>query len=150
MNSLRPTAMETTGYAPKEVVERVMPLVDHALVDIKAIDPSVHESRTGVSNRLILENAIRISTLTSTVVRVPLISGVNADRKSIEAIGQFAKLMPGVTTVHLLPYHTYGKNKYELLGKPYLLIDTLPVPAETVDMLKGVIEQQGLSCVIGG
>ncbi|MBP0575975.1 radical SAM protein, partial [Mycobacterium tuberculosis] len=32
------TAMETTGCVSKEIVERVMPLVDHALVDIKAID----------------------------------------------------------------------------------------------------------------
>ncbi len=144
------TAMETTGHAPKEIVERVMPFVDHALVDIKAVDPKAHESRTGVSNRLILENAIRISMLTSTVVRVPLISGVNADKESIEAIGKFAKLMPGVNTVHLLPYHTYGENKYELLGKPYPLRDSLPVAAETVDMLKGILEQQGLACVIGG
>ena len=144
------TAMETTGHAPKEVVEHVMPFVDHALVDIKAIDPAVHESRTGVSNRLILENAIRISTLTSTVVRVPLISGVNADRASIEAIGKFAQLMPGVNTVHLLPYHTYGENKYELLGRKYTMIGTKPLAAQTVDMLKGVVEGLGLRCVIGG
>ena len=144
------TAMETTGHAPKEVVERVMPYVDHALVDIKAVDPKVHESRTGVTNRLILENAIRISMLTSTVVRVPLISGLNADKESIEAIGKFAKLMPGVNTVHLLPYHTYGENKYELLGRQYTMIGTTPVPAETVDALKGLVEGMGLRCVIGG
>ena len=144
------TAMETTGHAPKEVVERVMPYVDHALVDIKAVDPKVHESRTGVTNRLILENAIRISMLTSTVVRVPLISGLNADKESIEAIGKFAKLMPGVNAVHLLPYHTYGENKYELLGRQYTMIGTTPVPAETVDALKGLVEGMGLRCVIGG
>ena len=144
------TAMETTGHAPKEVVEKVMPFVDHALVDIKAVDPEVHRHRTGVSNRLILENALRISTITSAVVRVPLIFGVNSDAESIEAIGRFAKLMPGVTTVHLLPYHTYGENKYEMLGRQYPLAGNSPVPAETVDMLKGRVEGMGLRCVIGG
>ena len=119
-------------------------------MDIKAVDPKVHESRTGVTNRLILENAIRISMLTSTVVRVPLISGLNADKESIEAIGKFAKLMPGVNAVHLLPYHTYGENKYELLGRQYTMIGTTPVPAETVDALKGLVEGMGLRCVIGG
>jgi pyruvate formate lyase activating enzyme len=144
------TAMETTGLAPQEVVERVMPLVDHALVDLKVIDPFVHQAQTGVANRQILENAIRISQLTATVVRVPVIPGVNADPAAIEAIGRFAQLMRGVETVHLLPYHTYGENKYELLGRAYPMGETAAVPKETVDALKGVIEGLGLHCVIGG
>lgn len=144
------TAMETTGCAPKEVIERVMPHVDHALVDLKCIDPAVHQAQTGMPNRQLLENALRIASITSTVVRVPLVPGVNATVPAIEAIGRFAKLMPGVGTVHLLPYHTYGENKYELLGRDYPMGDTPAVPAETVAALKAVIEGLGLTCVIGG
>jgi pyruvate formate lyase activating enzyme len=144
------TAMETTGFAPKEVVERVMPFVDHALVDLKTINPAVHLEQTGQPNRPLLENAIRISTLTATVVRVPVISGVNADRASIEAIGTFAKMMNGVDTIHLLPYHSYGENKYALLGRSYPMVETQPLPAETLDALKSVVEGLGLRCMIGG
>ncbi|MDR3438606.1 glycyl-radical enzyme activating protein [Telmatospirillum sp.] len=144
------TAMETTGFAPKEVVERIMPFVDHALVDLKAIDPAVHKEQTGVANRLILENAIRISNLTATVVRVPLIPGVNANPAAIEAVGRFARLMNGVDTIHLLPYHTYGENKYGLLGREYPMGDTKTLAKETLEALKKVIEGQGFRCVIGG
>ncbi|PWC32866.1 glycyl-radical enzyme activating protein [Azospirillum sp. TSO35-2] len=144
------TAMETTGCAPKEVVERVMPHVDHALVDLKSIDPAVHQDNTGAPNRLILENALRIASITETVVRVPLVPGVNATAPAVEAIGRFAKLMPGVGTIHLLPYHTYGENKYGLLGRDYPMGDTPAVPAETVAALKGVVEGLGFTCVIGG
>lgn len=144
------TAMETSGFAPQHVVEQVMPLVDHALVDLKSIDPAVHEAQTGVRNRVILENAIRISTLAATVVRVPLIPGVNAHPAAIEAIGRFVKLMPGVNTVHLLPYHSYGENKYELLGRDYPIVEATPLSKDAVETFRGVIEGMGLNCVIGG
>jgi pyruvate formate lyase activating enzyme len=144
------TAMETTGCAPKDVVEAVMPYVDHALVDLKAIDPAVHEAQTGAANRLILENAIRISTLTATVVRVPLIPGVNADPASLEAIGRFARLMPGVDTVHLLPFHTFGENKYALLGRDYPIAEAQPLTTDAVAGFRAIIEGIGLKCVIGG
>lgn len=144
------TAMETTGYADKEVIERVMPYVDHALVDLKSIDPAVHLANTGVDNRKILENAIRISMLTNTVVRVPMIPGVNADPASILAIARFAKLMTGVGTIHLLPYHTYGENKYTLLGRDYPMGEMPSLPPDKVAELKAVVEGEGLRCVIGG
>ncbi len=144
------TAMETTGYADPAVINDVMPLVDHALVDIKAIDPRVHEANTGVHNRRILENALRIASLTQTVVRVPVVPGVNADPQSIAAIGRFAKLMPGVDTVHLLPYHTFGENKYDLLNRPYPMGATQPLSKQDMAPLVKVIEELGLSCMIGG
>jgi len=144
------TAMETTGFAPKAVVEQIMPLVDHALVDLKAINPAVHEAQTGVSNRLILENAIRIATLTASVVRIPLIPGVNADSLSLTAIARFAQLMPGVDTIHILPFHTYGENKYALLGRPYPIAEAEPLSKEAVAGFHGIIEGTGLKCVIGG
>ncbi|KAA5607068.1 glycyl-radical enzyme activating protein [Roseospira marina] len=144
------TAMETTGQAPKEVVEDVIPHVDHALCDLKSIDPAVHRASTGVDNRQILENALRIASLTHTVVRVPTVPGVNADPASMEAIGRFALRMPGVDTVHILPYHTYGENKYALLNREYPMGDTPSLSKDAVATLKGVIEGLGLACVIGG
>ncbi len=35
--------------------------------------------------------------------------------------------MSGVDTIHLLPYHTFGENKYTLLGRIY----PMGVPAHT-------------------
>lgn len=144
------TAMETTGYADPSVIQDVIPEVDHVLLDIKAMDPRVHEANTGVHNRRILENALRIASLTHTVVRVPVVPGVNDDEQTIHAIGEFAKLMPGVDTVHLLPYHTLGENKYALLNREYPMGDAKAIPKEDMGPLVKVIEDLGLKCVIGG
>jgi pyruvate formate lyase activating enzyme len=143
--------METTGHAPKEVVEQVMPYVDHALLDLKSIDPAMHETSTAMPNRLILENALRISTLSGeTAVRVPVIPGVNDTPAAITAIARFAKLMHGVETIHLLPYHRFGENKYALLGRDYPMGDTPVLAKEAAEALKRVVEAQGLRCLIGG
>ncbi|SFO24063.1 glycerol dehydratase, cobalamin-independent, small subunit [Cohaesibacter marisflavi] len=145
------TAMETTGFTTPEIIADVMPHVDHALLDIKAIDPAVHMANTGVDNRIILENAIRTAmTSKSVVVRVPVVPGVNDTEQAISDIGNFAKMLPGVETVHLLGYHSYGENKYGLLNRAYPMGDTPDLPKDALPPLKKVIESLGLNCMIGG
>lgn len=144
------TAIETTGFTSKAVIEDVFPWVDLALTDIKAIDPRVHEQNTGVNNRQILENLIRISFITKTIVRIPVIPGVNDNAQEIRSIAEFACLMSGVDTLHLLPYHTFGENKYHLLGRIYPLSAAKTHSPEKMDTLKNVVESMGFHCHIGG
>lgn len=144
------TAMETTGFAPKHVLEQVMPHVDLALLDIKSVDPEAHRRGTGVDNRLILENIIRITHLTETVIRVPVIPGINADTEHISAIVNFVQYLNNVTKIHLLAYHTYGQNKYALLGREYPMGDTPNMKPEELEPYKKIVEDHGYECVIGG
>ncbi|WP_409306657.1 glycyl-radical enzyme activating protein [Pectobacterium sp. B1J-3] len=144
------TAIETTGLTSKDVIESVFPYVDLALTDIKSLNPEIHRNNTGVDNQKILENLIRISFITKTVVRIPLIPGVNDNPEEIRAIGEFARMMQNVDTIHLLPYHTYGENKYTLLGRIYPMGDTPSIADEKVNNLKREIESLGFQCHIGG
>lgn len=144
------TAIETTGFTTKEVIEDVFPWIDLALTDIKAINPAVHEENTGVNNSRILENLIRISFITKVVVRIPVIPGVNDNPDEIRSIAEFAKLMSGVDTLHLLPYHTFGENKYSLLGRLYPLDGVQSLADEKMERLKKIVESMGFHCHIGG
>jgi pyruvate formate lyase activating enzyme len=144
------TAIETTGYTTKEVIEDVFPWIDLALIDIKAINPLLHEQNTGVNNSRILENIMRISFITKVIVRIPVIPGVNDNPEEIRAIAEFAKLLSGVDTIHLLPYHTFGENKYNLLGRIYPMGDAHTQPTEKIENLKKIIESLGFHCHIGG
>lgn len=47
------TAIETTLYASAEVIDKVFPYIDLALVDVKSMDAGIHQKYTGVSNDLI-------------------------------------------------------------------------------------------------
>jgi pyruvate formate lyase activating enzyme len=144
------TAMETTAFAKKEVIEAVIPHLDLVLLDIKTMDPDISKKYTGVSNEIILENAKRISQITKTIVRIPTIPGVNATPKDITDICHFVKELHKVNTIHLLPYHNFGESKYELLGMTYEMKDVTEIPRETMESLKKVVEEQGFTCIIGG
>lgn len=144
------TAIETTGFATKQTIDEVFPFIDLALVDIKAINPSVHREGTGVDNRAMLENILRISFITKVIVRVPVIPGFNDNEEEIQAIGEFAQLMSNVDTIHLLPYHNYGENKYSLLGRIYPMENTTSNPDEKIQQLKRKVESMGFACHIGG
>lgn len=145
------TAMETTGMTSNEqALENVFSYLDLVLMDIKSGDEDTHKKFTGVSNRLILQNARKITAKAKTVVRVPTIPGVNADEKSLSDICDFAATLPGVDTIHILPYHTYGENKYALLGRLYRMGNTPPLSESQIDALKAVVESKGFHCIIGG
>ncbi len=145
------TAVETTAFAPFETIERMLPYIDTVLLDIKHIDSNKHKEFTTQSNERILENAVKIAEKANRlIIRTPVIPTFNDTEQEIAAIAKFAASLPGVTEIHLLPYHNFGKDKYEGLGREYLMGD-LPSPDETqMETLKSVAECYGLTCKIGG
>jgi pyruvate formate lyase activating enzyme len=144
------TAIETTGYATPETIEKVFPYIDLALMDIKNINSDIHKEYTGISNEIILENVKQVSKITKMVVRVPVIPNFNSSEQSILETCKFVKTLNNVDTVHLLPYHTYGENKYDLLGRDYLMKESKSVNSDEIENLKKIVESQGIKCIIGG
>ena len=145
------TAMETSGYGSAEAVESVFSFLDLALLDIKSMNEQTHKAVTGVGLEVIHRNAARIAELTTVTIRVPTIPTVNATEEDFLQICKFVKTLPGVDTIHILPYHTYGENKYELLGKDYPMgAEIKPLAAEDAARFQKVVESQGLRCSIGG
>ena len=145
------TAIETTGYTFNEdALEQVFQYVDLALLDIKCIDEETHKKFTGVSNKIILKNAKKISELTQVIVRVPTIPGFNANEEEITKICEFAKTLTGVKMIHLLPYHEYGSNKYKMMGRPYEMEGTDTPDKELMNSFKALVESHGFECKIGG
>jgi len=111
------TALETCGYAPWSAVEQVLRNIDFVLHDIKHVDEKKHITGTGVSNRLIIENARKIARLKPMRVRVPLIPGFNDSEQDILEIARFVRSELGAIPVDLLPYNKMGESKYKLLDR---------------------------------
>lgn len=147
------TAMESMGCAKWETIEEILPWLDHYLLDIKHTNSAKHKEFTGKGNELMLENARRIaeSGKTKLSIRVPVIPTFNDTPEEIKSIAVFADKLPGVEEIYLLPYHRLGQDKYEELGRTYLLPDILPPEPEHMQMLKKVVETNTrLRCQIGG
>ncbi len=113
------TAVDTSGFAPWEVFESILPYTDLFLYDIKAFSPTLHEKLTNVSNELIWENLEKLSLAGAHInLRLPVIEGCNMDfddiRKTAERCRGF-----GIKKVNILPYHDMGKYKYTKLNLFY-------------------------------
>ncbi|ALB44950.1 MULTISPECIES: glycerol dehydratase activator DhaB2 [Clostridium] len=144
------TAIETAMYVNSEAVKKVMQYIDLAMIDIKSMDDEVHKKFTGVSNNIILKNIKLSDQLTKEIIiRIPVIEGFNADLKSIGEIAQFSKSLTNLKRIDLLPYHNYGENKYEAIGRDYLLGELKSPSEDKMERLKALVEIMGIPCTIG-
>ena len=137
------TAIETSGYAPREVLERICSLVDLFLYDWKITDPTLHEKYTGVSNQRIYKNLRYIDALGANIIlRCPIIPGINDTDRHFSGIAELANGLSHVTRIDVEPYHPLGKSKAKLLGKDYPLKDLSFPENETVSEWISAIEKK--------
>lgn len=147
------TAMESTAFANYAVIDRILPVLDQYLMDIKHINSEKHQLFTGQRNELVLENAKKIaaSGKTELIIRVPVIPTFNDTEAEIAEIAEFAGGLPGVKEINLLPYHRLGSDKYDGLNREYSLMGIMPPRIEEMERLKVVAEKHsGLLVKIGG
>jgi pyruvate formate lyase activating enzyme len=126
--------LDTTGYAPWEYYEDILPWVDLFLYDLKHMDSDRHRRLTGVPNELIHENAARISKKGGKFqIRVPVIPKLNDSPENMKAVAEFCvKLGDSVADLQLLPYHKLGAAKYARIGKTYPLSNVEPPSEEAM------------------
>jgi len=145
------TAIETTGFANADVIERFLPHLDTVLMDIKHINSDKHKEFTSQPNERILENAKLIaSKARKLIIRVPVIPTFNDTVAEIAEIAAFTAQLPNVNEIHLLPYHSMGRDKYAGLGRDYGMGDIKSPTNELMQVLKQTAEQFGLIVHIGG
>ena len=111
------TAVETCGYVENflEYTDRI----DDIFMDIKLIDDGEHMKYTGVSNKLILENAQKILARRPVTVRIPLIPSVTDRNENLEGISEFLEPYKSNVTVELIPYNKMTGAKYATIGRKY-------------------------------
>ena len=126
------TAVDTAGCVSWNVIEKILPLTDLFLYDVKCFSASVHKRYTGADNRLILSNLKKLLQLKKRVwIRIPVIGGVNDSVEEMRKIRDFLRDSGGAERVELLPYHDMGRNKCNALG-----IDFHPFSVPEEDKLR--------------
>lgn len=111
------TAVDTAGHVPREVIERVLPLTDLFLYDVKLMDAALHRHFVGADNARILSNLAYLLSVGARIhVRVPVIGGVNDTEENMLAMRAFFEENGYPERIELLPYHAMGEAKREALG----------------------------------
>jgi pyruvate formate lyase activating enzyme len=145
------TALDTSGYAQWEIIDRIRGLVDLFLYDIKVVDAARHRELTGVSNELILENLWKLSRHGHDIcLRVAVIPGVNDNDDSLREIGALASRLPNIEEIDILPYNRLGVEKYERLGRECPMSDFPPISDDRLTGMALLLGTFGLRVKIGG
>lgn len=138
-------AMETCGVACWETFERLLPVVDLFLYDLKHPDPEAHRKLTGADLAQVLGNLERlVAADAQVVVRVPLIPGVNDGEETVRAMARLAAER-GAERISLLPYNPATPGKYSWLRREPPLPGAQRQSPEQVARLEAVCAQEGLT-----
>jgi len=141
-------AVETSCSFPWDEAEDIVRSLDFIFADIKHMDNDIHRKYTGAGNGGILSNLARIGrTGVETVVRIPLVSGVNDDDANIRATAAFVRENMAWRRIELLPWHSLGRIKYEMLGMRESWRDFGAPSRERIEELEQLIGEEGVEIV---
>lgn len=110
--------LETSLNVPSANIEKLLPVVNSLIIDIKDMNPDIYQKYTGRDNSLVFENLRLISDLSrqkDCLIRIPLIPNFNTDadrtasRTALEAFG--------FTNFDLFTYqirNNYGTRKTDM------------------------------------
>lgn len=166
-------ALETSGYFEFDKLRPVLERMDLIFMDLKIFDDEKHKEYTGVSNALIKENIAKVARLIygetselddqessnepigpgngnrdnsegKLVVRIPVIGGVNDDAENIEQTARFVREHAPGAQIELLPYHEFGRIKYEAIGIEYEHPEFTRPKKEKINQLKDLLSNYGI------
>lgn len=144
------SVIETALNYDYEIINKLSPYVDLFIVDCKAVTDNVHIKCTGVSNKQILENIIRMSQeKKKLLVRIPVVPEVNITKREIKCIADFLG-NNDVANVELIPYHRMGVSKYKEWDISYSLDEVVPPGNEFMNMCADVLSRVCENVMIQG
>ncbi len=145
------TTIDTCGFAPKWVVESLIPYTNLFLYDLKLANNIEHNKHTGVSNRLILENLDMIVGLKKNVIiRIPLIQDITDTDKNLKELRDIIHKYPSIERVDLLPFHNIAKSKYERFAKEYKLTNTDAFNSIKAEQIRDYFKEMVPTVTLGG
>ncbi|MDR0946851.1 MAG: pyruvate formate lyase-activating protein [Ruminococcus sp.] len=133
------TAVDTSGFTDSDVSE-MLKYTDLVILDIKMFDETRHKDLTGVSNRDILKFAETVSNSGVDLwVRRVVVPGLTDERADLIKTGLFLKKLKTVKALDVLPYHTFGLDKYNKMGLIYPLEGVLSAEKSEAENAREII-----------
>jgi len=136
------TTLDTSGYASRQIIKKILPYTDLFLYDLK---------NTEVSHKIILSNLkLLIDKGKNVIIRFPVIPQITDSYENTESIRSLLLSIKKDWIIHLLPYHNIAKNKYKRLGKEDNLNVLEEVDQKKFSEIEEIFANCGFQTVIGG
>lgn len=138
------TTIDTAGYYDQQNLAAVLPYTDAVLFSIKATDPQKHRWLAGFDNTQIISNLHYAAQYKKTTLRYVVIPGITTLPEDIQGLSTLIHSLPNSVTVELLPYHTYGRQKWQDLRMKYSLEHVPEATPHDVTAVADILQQQGI------
>lgn len=147
------TAIDTCGQASYKIYQRLLPLSDLVLFDLKIMDLKLHKKYTGHTNEKILENLKLIADFithgngsTRLWIRTPLIPGATDNSENIREIAAFitSHLSDVIERWELLQFNNLCTDKYLRFDKIWEYRKTPPQTEEQLEAIKQTAISTGI------
>lgn len=143
-------AVETCLAVPWENIQGTAGYIDEFLVDLKHVDKEKLKKITLMDFALYERNLRELEAVKIPVtMRIPVIPGFNDSAEEMHAMIDFLNSFSNIKNLHLIPYHSFGKGKYQQLGWEYNL-RTEALDKEALKPFLLYAENKGLATIIGG
>jgi pyruvate formate lyase activating enzyme len=139
------TCLETSGAGAAADYERVAPLCDLLLWDLKETDEALHLAYTGAPLKPLLANLRHVDGLGGkTLLRCLLVGGVNTCAEHAERIARLYAELRHCAGVEILEYHSLGEGKRARFGLPAARMSMRPPTEQEVSALAETLHRAGI------
>ncbi len=137
INSAIDTAGSTNDY------NEILDLVDLVILDIKAYRNEDYKNITGKN----IDNSLKFLYACQNKnkkmwLRTVIVPGVNDTKEYIIGLKNFIKDLKNIEKIELMPYHTFGIDKYKKLGLPYKLDGVKPMDSDKCVELQKILDNR--------
>ncbi len=144
-------SIETSLYTKWDHIEKCLPLIDLFLVDLKHLDPVKFNKYTGGDCNLIRNNLEKLEkSQANIIIRIPVIPGFNDSNAELKNLIDYTVSFKNINEIHLIPYHTFGVEKYKLLGLEYNFTTKSGIDQDKLNFIEKYAHQKNIKIKIGG
>ncbi|WP_119167059.1 pyruvate formate-lyase-activating protein [Algihabitans albus] len=140
------TALDTSGFLGARADDALLEVTDLVLLDIKSWDPETYRDVTGVALQPTLDFARRLAKRgTPLWLRFVLVPGLTDSDENVRGLATFARSLPNVDRIEVLPFHKMGEAKWRALGRSYQLFETPEPTADQIERVRALLEPQAVA-----
>ncbi len=103
------TFVDSNGHATRDVWDRLLPVMDAAMIDLKALDNETHIEMTGKPNDLVLDTIRHLASWDRLYeVRLLMVPGKNDSPDAVERTAQWLHKVDPAIRVKLIGFRQHG------------------------------------------
>ena len=103
------TFVDSNGHATRDIWDRLLPVMDGAMIDLKALDPETHIAMTGQPNDLVLDTIRYLAEWDRLYeVRLLVVPGRNDDPSVVERTARWLHNVDPSLRVKLIGFRQHG------------------------------------------